>query len=179
MARRTRRRYYRRRSRWSPNIQELNNLNITTDANTWVGYNTLATNPVQSILGVSQTFTVKNFEVNFTIEADEYTQFEAITAYIMFVPQGMQITQTYNLDHPEYILNYKYLGSPNAALKTAASTVETQQFQPIRVRSRLSRKLNTGDSIILFIKGQSENVQVTSTNGLNISGLIRWWSKAN
>lgn len=176
MARTKRTRRFRKTGRWSANIQELNNVSIATEEGIWSGTSVLATNPNQSVLGVSQVYTVKNFEVNFTIESDNYTQLEAITAYIMFVPQGMNVSPTYNLEHPEYIMNYKYLGSPNGGNKTQASTVELQQYQPIRVRTRMARKLNTGDSVILFVKGLSETSDVTT---LNLSGLVRWWTKAN
>ena len=72
----------------------------------------------------------------------------------MFVPQGMNVSTDYNIQHPEYIMNYKYLGSPTG---TGTSTsAEVQQYQPFRLRSRLSRKLNTGDSVILFIKGLNQ-----------------------
>ena len=169
--RRTRRRF--RRAKWSSNIQELNSVPIATVNGTWSGTATLATNPSQTTLGVSNIYTVKNFETAFTIEAAGSAHIngvESITAYIMFVPQGMNVSENYNLDHPEYIMNYKYLGSPNAV----AGTDEKQNFQPYKLRTRLSRKLNTGDSIILFIKGTA-----TGTGNLELSGLVRWWTKAN
>ena len=173
---RTRRRM-RRTGKWSSNIQELNNVLIATDPGQWSATTTLATNPTQNVLGVSNIYTVKNFDINFTIESGnalaDANVLEAITAYIMFVPQGMNVDENYNLNHPEYILNYKYLGSPPG---TSAAGSEIQQFQPFRLRTRLSRKLQTGDSIILYLKGtnsSSANVNVF------LSGLIRWWTKAN
>lgn len=173
MARRTRRRF-RRRTRWSSNIKEINAIALNISQGSWSGSETLATNPVQDVLGVSQVYTVKNFDINFTLEAASTATraaIEAVTAYIMYVPQGMNISENYNLEHPEYIMNYKYLGSP----ASADAQNEEQQFQPIRVRTRLSRKLNTGDSIILFLKGTS-----TDTGGIvQLSGLVRWWTKAN
>lgn len=170
-AKRTRRRY--KRARWSANIQEINNVTLSTSLGSWSGTTTLATNPSQDILGVSQVYTVKNFDINFTIESQSPAALEAITAYIMFVPQGMNVSSDYNLEHPEYIMNYKYLGSPTPAVSN-----EDQQFQPIRVRTRMARKLNTGDSIILFVKGTSEQSS-SDFNTLKLSGLVRWWTKAN
>lgn len=173
--RRTRRRF--RRSRWSSNIQELNNVIISADTGQWAGTTTLATNPEQNILGVSNIYTVKNFDINFTIESGnalaDANVLEAITAYIMFVPQGMNVSENYNIDHPEYILNYKYLGSPPG---TTTGGAELQQFQPYKIRSRLSRKLQTGDSIILFLKGTNSSAAAVN---VFLSGLIRWWTKAN
>lgn len=152
-------------------MQEITTQILEATAGTWFGTATLATNPTQTTLGVSQIYTVKNFDINFTIDTsnDQSLQsIENICSYVMFVPQGMNVTSDYNLQHPEYILNYKYLGSP-------ASDGE-QQFQPTRLRTRLARKLQTGDSIILFIKGRNQaNVDLT----LSLNGLIRWWTKAN
>ena len=174
----TRRRYYKRKTgKWSANIQEINNVIVPADPGQWSGTTVLATNPVQNILGVSNIYTVKNFDINFTIESGnalaDANVLEAITAYIMFVPQGMNIDENYNVHHPEFILNYKYLGSPPG---TTAGGAEVQQFQPFRLRTRLSRRLQTGDSIVLFIKGtNSSSAQVN----VFLSGLIRWWTKAN
>lgn len=174
MARTKRIRRTRAKGKWSANIQELLNTAISASPGTWSGTSTLATNPTQNTLGVSQIYTCKNFAVDFTIESDSHWHLEALTAYIMFVPQGMNVSENYNLDHPEYILNYKYLGSPTGT--GTSTTAEVQQYQPFRVRSRLSRKLNTGDSVILFIKGLN---QTTSNINLNLSGVIRWYTKAN
>lgn len=70
MAKYRRRRYgfKRRIGKWAPNIVELNNAYTATSGNfsNDVG---LATNPAQSSLGVSQTYTVKNFDITFTIES--------------------------------------------------------------------------------------------------------------
>lgn len=170
-SKKTIRRY--RRSRWSANIQEINNVTVTTASGSWSGTSTLATNPSQDILGVSQVYTVKNFDISFTIECEAANNLEAISVYIMFVPQGMNVSSNYNLEHPEYIMNYKYLGSPTYAVNN-----EDQQFQPVKVRTRMARKLNTGDSIILFIKGINETNH-NQYNDLKLSGLVRWWTKAN
>lgn len=168
------RNYYRRysRNKWSPNIQEIPTTSIITAANsTFFQSFTLAYNPPQTTTTVSQVFTVKNVEVNFYIDtsASQHISLEDITAYIMYLPQGMTITPNFNLEHPEYILAYKYLGSPT-------NDSSSQQYQPTRVKSRLSRKLQSGDNIILFIKGT--NVNTNETN-FDFHALIRWWTKAN
>lgn len=174
MARTRRSRRFRKSNRWSANIQELLNTTLTATTGTFSGTTTLATNPTQNTLGVSQIYTCKNFAVDFTIESDTHWSIEAITAYIMFVPQGMNVSANYNIEHPEYIMNYKYLGSPTGVGTSTAA--EVQQYQPFRVRSRLARKLNTGDSVILFIKGLN---QASSNISFNLSGVVRWWTKAN
>lgn len=170
---------YRSKGRYSANIQEINNQSLQATAGSWFGTQTLATNPSQSTLGVSQTYTIKNVEINFTLEGhtgESSQNVEAVTAYIMYVPQGMTISSSYHLDHPEYILTYKYLGSPSIEYTPQSGTPVTQNYQPFKIRSRLARRLQTGDGIILYIKGTNIS---NSTVTLNLSGLVRWWTKAN
>lgn len=184
MARRRYRRYRRRSGRWSPNIVKLND-NIQASPGEWFGESDLALNPAQVSTGVSQVFTVKNIEITFTLETSYSTsasQIESVTAYIMYVPQGMNVTSSYYAEHPEYILAYKYLGSPttysiNNTSSTTTAVPESQNYQPYRVRSRLSRKLQTGDRIILYLQGSNENQSQSPL--LLLSGLVRWWTKAN
>lgn len=173
MARRRYRRSYRRRGRWCSNIQELPQTSYSITQNPFGDSITLVTNPIQATTGVSQIYTVKNIEVSMVAEVNESStglnNIEDLTYYIMYVPQGMNLTTDYNLEHPEYIMAYKYIGSP--------SSDGDQQYQPIRVKTRLSRKLNTGDQIILFFKGR---VSVgTAQNAFTLGGLVRWWTKAN
>lgn len=171
MAKRRVRKFKKRTQRWSSNMQEITTQVLEANSGTWFGTATLATNPTQTTLGVSQIYTVKNFDINFVIDTnvqESLNNIENICSYIMFVPQGMNVTSDYNLQHPEYILNYKYLGSP--------SSDGEQQYQPTRLRTRLARKLQTGDSIILFIKGRNQS---NSDLTLSLNGLIRWWTKAN
>jgi len=175
MARYRRTRRYRRRSgRWAANIQEINGT-LTAAPGTFSQAETILTNPAQSPTLVTQVFTVKNVEVTFNLDFESNStsavnDIEAVTAYIMYVPQGMTITGNYNIEHPEYIMTYKYLGSP---------TIDNngQQYQPYKIRTRLARKLQSGDNVILFIKGTNQN---NSNNyPLRLSGLVRWWTKAN
>lgn len=180
MARRRYRRYRRKSGRWSPNIIKIS---ARKDAlgGEFHNYETLAENPVQTITGVSQAFTVKNFEITFTIEAFNYAAnnlLESMTAYIMYVPQGMQITSGYYAEHPEYIMAYKYLGSPTSLSRTGSGdqAEEHQNYQPTRIRTRLSRKLQSGDSVILYIQGSNQS---STTYQYYIDGIVRWWSKAN
>lgn len=178
------RRYRRKSGRWAPSIVKISSQN-QADPGEWFNYETLAENPIQVSSGVAQVFTVKNFEITFTIEVGSFTDLagnnlESITAYIMYVPQGMNITSNYFLEHPEYIMNYRYLGSPSTpgAVSSGGSTYvrENQQYQPFKMKTRLSRKLQTGDKVILFIQGSNST---TSSKNYNIDGIVRWWSKAN
>lgn len=185
MAKRRYRRYRRRRGRWAANIVEIDKVQTLLNPGTepYFGiYETLATNPNQSNNTVSQAFTVKNFDINFTLEGNAYGQsyYENMTAYIMFLPQGYTVTRDYNLEHPEYILNYKYLGSPTTQQSEVTpetnNSTETQHYQPFRIKTRMARKLQTGDSIILFIKGYHQG---NTSAQFQLRGLIRWYSKAN
>lgn len=163
----------RNRARWAPNIQEIGTTTIGANASDSFFYSfTLAFNPTQINTAVSQVYTVKNIEISYYIDttgnATTNGLIEDVTGYIMYVPQGMNVTADYNVQHPEYILGYKFLGGP--------SNDGAQPYQPSRIRSRLSRKLQSGDSIILFIKGN--NVGTTSSS-FDFHGLVRWWTKAN
>lgn len=176
---RYKKRTYRRRVRWAANLQDIAPVNQGATPGDWSNIVGLTTNPTQSVLSVSQIYTVKNFSIDFTLEATgEGAAFiEAVTCYIMYLPQGMTAGNDYHLQHPEYIMAYKYLGSPTtAAVNSAAAANENQQYQPIRIRSRLSRKLNTGDSIILYIKGYTQG---STSYTYQLSGIVRWFTKAN
>lgn len=174
MARATRKRYYSKKSttKWAPNIQEISTTTVQASASsTFFQSFVLAFNPTQVNTAVSQVFTVKNVEVSFYIDTNTNTRdIEDITAYIMFVPQGMNITTDYNKQHPEYIMAYKFLGSPS-------NEVTSQQYQPERIKTRLMRKLQSGDNIILFIKGN--NTSTSENLEFDFHGLVRWWTKAN
>lgn len=173
---------YGRRTKWSSNIQE-----ISSDvSNGNEGYNirthVLAYNPIQTNTATSQTYTVKNFDVSFIFEAKNtqyVSRIENICAYIMFVPQGMNVTANYNIEHPEYIMATKFIGSPASDFAGLQNfdLAMGQNYQPHRIRTRLSRTLNTGDSIQLFIKFTLP-ADVTGTYA-EYHGLAKWWTKAN
>lgn len=167
---RTRRRFY-KKGQWSANIQEFSSTN-NVNPGIFILDSTLATNPSQNVLGVSQKYTVKNIEISFILKSDtiqNITALDDLAVYIMFVPQGMTITNSINTDHPEYIMAYKFYG-------TGFADNGSQNYQPIKVKSRLSRTLNTGDKLICLIKGKNS---LTTNNSLQISGITRWWTKAN
>lgn len=183
MARYRRYRKYSRRShsKWSPNIQEISTTTIQAPAaSTFFQSFTLSFNPTQVNTAVSQIYTVKRIETSFYIDTSQTNAgefIEDVAAYIMFVPQGMTITSDYNTQHPEYIMAYKFLGSPSPDNSSTTTAPQGQQYQPIRVNTRLSRKLNSGDSVILFIKGN--NTSTSANSNFDFHGLIRWWTKAN
>lgn len=171
MARYRRRRFYRRRGRWSANIYNIGSaVNIPAgDGN--ADSITLAQNPAQSQLGVSQTYTVKNIELSVYIESDSSTNLqylENIQHYIMYVPQGLAISPNLPTQHPEYIMNYYYQGNPQ-------DDSEGLGFR-LKLKSRLARRLQTGDSIVYLYKVDNTYNQ---TIPIRVRGLCRWWTKAN
>ena len=174
---RRRRRYYRSKGRWSSNIQEINTTTVTSQG---LGSNfysmVLAYNPPQTNTSTSQIYTVKNLEVSFNVDEAPNVNTQAaedVCVYLMYVPQGMNVTINYVAEHPEYIMNYKFIGSPSV-------DTPSSQAQPTKVRSRLSRRLNTGDYLMLFIKYTDTRSSNTSPGaGFNLHGIARWWTKAN
>lgn len=176
MARRRYRKYYRHKGRWSSNIREYADTLVIAPTGVFYNASTLTTNPAQDSNTVSQQYTVKNVECTFELLASslESASFiDAITAYIVYVPQGMNITNDYISQHPEYIMAYRYLGSP----QVESSSVNTLYKNPIKVRTRLARRLQTGDSIRLLLIGYNEAGSGTVT--MKLSGIVRWWTKAN
>ena len=54
---------------------------------------------------VSQIYTVKKNRIFLLYRSDSTTiEHWRCCSYIMFVPQGMTVTQDYNKQHPEYIM---------------------------------------------------------------------------
>lgn len=161
-------RRYRKTGRWSTNISRI----ATTDPalqGPFANSITIAQNNTStSSSTISQTFTVKNVEVSGILEAQG--NIDNIEYYIMYVPQGYAIGTNLPFEHPEWIMAYKFVGKnsyPNYADSAA---------QPVKVKTRLSRKLNTGDSLIFFYCGiNNNNVSVP----INMQALVRWWTKAN
>lgn len=184
MARTRRTRRYRRRSgRWSSNIQTLANITTSTPANsTFFTYRDLAANPVQDNTTVSQKYTVKNVELTYEIDASDANSqryLESMVSYIMYVPEGYAVTETLPNLHPEWIMAYRFLGSPNVELSssTASSAVAIGPGRnPLRIKTRLARTLNTGDKIILLITGINTD---SNARSFDYNGIVRWWTKAN
>lgn len=178
MAKRRYRRYRRSKGRWSANIQTIQPSNVSAPANSsFYSKTTLCENPAQSTSTVSQQYTVKNIELNYQIESpiESFTNVENLCAYIMYVPQGMSVTETYPNTHPEYIMAYRYLGSPDVERGTTTSVLTPGRLPP-KIRTRLARRLQTGDSIIFLLTGLNNT---SSNSGVILNGLVRWWTKAN
>lgn len=161
---------YRRKVRWSSNIMELVKLDENVNQAGYF-YTTvdLCSNPAQAVNTVSQEYTVKNFEIQIKSESGSNpSNFQQITYYIMYVPQGMQVDLNYAKNHPEYIMAWRFVGGAEPA---------TDYYKnPISVKTRLSRRLNTGDKIVLFIRYEHYS---TANDTILHNGICRWWTKAN
>lgn len=182
MARKSyKKKFYRKKGRWSANIRTITNESVTAPSGSFFSTLDLCLNPPQDSATVSQQFTVKNVELSYEIDSDTTDGInfaEALTSYIMFVPQGMTVTETYPNFHPEFIMAMKFLGSPsiNNDVSTDPPTGLNTGRNPLRIKTRLARRLQTGDKIILLIVGTNiTNTQRT----LKYNGIIRWWTKAN
>lgn len=184
MARIRRYRRYRKKGRWSANIKRISYNENLSVINEGYGFNfiTLCQNPPQNDSTVSQQYTVKNIELSLYIEANNYsalTYLEEYTVYIMYVPQGMSVDSSYPMNHPEYIMAYRFYG--NSKIEddnNGLNNISNQQAYPIKVKSRLSRRLQTGDGIIFLITYKSQTNLDTGIK-IDYSGLCRWWTKAN
>ena len=178
MARATRRKYWKRKGKWSANIKEINQSFTATGNSDFYAYVQLTQNPIQSDQTVSQQYTVKNCHLNYEFEIEDLyhlNAFENISAYIMYVPQGMTVDANYPLYHPEYIMAMKWIGSPNVIINDTTNEKIPNYRPPASIRTRLARRLQTGDSIIFLVKGHNS----TSSKSVEVSGLFRWWTKAN
>lgn len=183
MARFRKRRYYKRKGRWSANIKTLTNQDINIQqSGSFYATQDLCVNPVQNDATVSQQYTVKNIELSYEIE-DTHDSIaanviESICVYIMFVPQGMTVTETYPNTHPEYIMAYRFLGSPNVnrGYEGGNNTNPNPGRLPSKIKTRMARRLQTGDKVIFLLVGYNNS---TSANQLKVNGLVRWWTKAN
>lgn len=184
MARFRRTRKYTRanRAKWSSNIQEINTETYNAPPGISGDSITLVSNPIQTPTFTSQIYTVKNVECSFTFSSSfgqNSVALEDLAVYIMFVPQGMNLTNDYNMQHPEYIMAYKYIGSPTSEA-TFSGYGSSQNYQPIKIKTRLARKLNSGDQIVLFWKvNNTATGPDPATLPYELGGLIRWWTKAN
>lgn len=170
MARIRRRRYYRKKASWSSRIQELNISENAAAGGTFFIQRDLVTNPPQADNNISQKFTVKNIraELETQITTTNPAAVNFMRAYVMFVPQGVTIEANLPLNHPEWIMAYRWIGS--AVLNS------TPYFPALKLSSRLARKLDTGDRITFLIIGDNNDTQAT---GLNCNGLVRYNTKAN
>lgn len=174
MARKRRTRRYFKKTKYSSNIFDIGPSDFLLS--TTEGWNatdiTLITNPAQDINTTSSVKQIKNVEITMEAEANgSWEGIESIQYYIMFVPEDMVITNQFPMKHPEYIMAYKFYGSPQPEY---GDTVVLKT--PVRIRSRLARNLNTGDKIVLYIRAANTT---NSSKTIQYQGLVRFWTKSN
>ena len=112
MARYRRRRFYKRRNHYSPNIIRIgpNSYNIPAQSRD-IGIVTLIENQEYDPNRSNNIITVKNTELSIEFEASD-TNIDSCTAYLMFIPEGYTTTLNTPTQHPEWIMAYKYFGEP-------------------------------------------------------------------
>lgn len=99
--------------------------------------------------------TIGGFSIDCTFEGA--STFNNVAMFIMYIPEGYSIASNVALSlsvinqHPEWIMAYKYLGSPTEIDTSSVG----QGCQPTRIRSRVRRNLMTGDRIVLVIAGKN------------------------
>ena len=152
MARRRYRRYTKKRTgKWSSNIGLINS-DISIPVGEFYTTVDMCTNPPQSTTAVSQQYTVKNTEFSYKIELnniDENRDLELLQMYIMYIPQGFTVSMNTVNQHPEWIMAYQFIGN--------ADSDAIQRYQPRKIKTRLARRLQTGDSIQLISFGPPSN----------------------
>ena len=180
MARTRRSKRYYRKAVWSTRLTNFSGAQSVSAGSQAVIYSNLCQNPAQSNDTVSNKYTVKNidlqFELSYGLNQSATNDLENFQYFVMFIPQGYAPTgapsaySTLPFDHPEWIMVHRFIGNPLGDLSTS--------YPPVHVKSRLARKLDTGDRIILLILGQN-----TSTNNVSYTvdyrGLVKYNTKAN
>lgn len=178
MARRRYYRRYRRRSgRWSTRISNFVGSQLAGANQQFVVYQNLTSNPAQSDDSVSIKYTVKNINLQLELESPSSSNgiVENLQAYVMFIPQGFIPTGVPGayadvpFQHPEWIMAHRFYGS-------AQIDPNGPGFPPVRLRSRLARKLDTGDRVVVIILGNNAGT-VSAT--LEYRGLVKYNTKAN
>ena len=176
MARYRRRRFYRKKARYSPNILRIgpNSYNISAQSRD-ISVLTLIENQAYDSSRSNNIITIKNPEISIDFDASS-TYIESCTAYIMFIPEGYTTNINTPTQHPEWIMAYKFFGSPNFEVDNNSNLYPTVKYVN-RVKSRLSRKLNTGDRIVLLVEASNRDSSIARS--IQYQGLCRWWTKAN
>lgn len=176
-------RYYRRRAyrknyprkKWASNIGN-SEVTLTVPSNsTYAAGAAFALNPAQSPSTVSNSFVVKN--VKLSVEAvgiggSVFSNLNQLIAAIMYVPQGYVVSPSILNEHPEWLMAVKYLGE---GLNSDDST--SPKFKPFTVSTRLSRRLQTGDSIQLVLFAQ--NTSTSQNTSVTFRFLAQWWTRSD
>lgn len=167
---------YIRKGNWSTRLTNFSGSQSAGGNQSYIIYQNLAQNPAQSVDTISSKYTVKNIVLDCEITfQDSGAEVENLQYFIMYIPQGYIPTGTPSAyadvpyDHPEWIMTHRFVGSPQQD--------ESPYYPPIRTRTRLARKLDTGDRIVLIILGQNTNS--TNSRTIEYRGLVKYNAKAN
>nr|WCR62084.1 MAG: capsid protein [Cressdnaviricota sp.] len=176
-------RYYRRRTyrkayprkKWASNIGN-SSITMSIPANSvYAAGAAFALNPAQSPSTVSNSYLVKNVKLSIepiVASLESPRGLNQLIAAIMYVPQGYTVGPAILNEHPEWIMAVKYLGD---AMSIDISNVQ-DRIKPFTVSSRLSRRLQTGDSVQLVLFAQN------STSGeipIAFRFLAQWWTRTD
>ena len=171
--------YYRRKHDWSTRISNIGGAqSVAPNAKAIIYYN-LCQNPAQTDTTVSNKYTVKNvdlqLEVSVANESGGNGLLENFQVFICYIPQGYIPTGTPSayenvpFDHPEWIMTHRYIGCPLGDNSTS--------YLPLHIKSRLARKLDTGDRVVMIILGANQGTSSNTT--IDYRGLVKYNTKAN
>ena len=176
-------RYYRyrkytrrfRRKTWSSRITNIDASQLVTGGNNLLYYKNLAVNPAQSDDTISQRYTVKNVFLQFPLEhtGTQYNSensMENCQSFILYLPQGRTVSESTPYDHPEWIMASKHIGLP--------LDNNSPGYPPLTMRTRLARKLDTGDKIVFLLIGRN-SAGTGETVQVRLTGIARFNTKAN
>lgn len=172
------RKYSRRRHIWSSRITNLSGSQSAGAGQQFVIYYNLCQNPAQTNTTISQKYTVKNvhLQLNFNNDTTSTNQtLKNFQAFICYIPQGYVPTGVPGqyadvpYDHPEWIMAHRYLGTPGSNTSSGWNSTFT-------LRSRLARKLDTGDRVVVIILGNNTS---TASYTVNYSGVVKYVTKSN
>jgi hypothetical protein len=153
---------------FTPILKEINETVSLEGPGTSSGVIQLVLNDVDGYSNLS----VKNFCTNLICElpgtSSGVSNIEEVGYYIMFVPEGYTPAVNFPFIHPEWILNYSYVGTPLADNMPVGFN--------IRKTTKRARKLKPGDQIVLFVLGTNTN---SGAGTLSINGLVKYYSKRN
>lgn len=163
----------RARKHWAPCINKLqNSIQLANTAGDFYFFSVLATNPQQATNNISRPIVVKNCEFTYKIDCTNAARVNDVQIYMMYVPEGHQITDNLPYQHPEWILAYSFQGAPDGP------GPDYSVSSPKKIRTRLARRLQTGDNVILLVNGFSNHTESNPIT-LSIKGLARYWTHAN
>lgn len=174
-----------RRHKWSTRLTNFSGAQSAAGLESFVIYQNLCQNPAQSIDTISNLYTVKNIDCSIELQGTNSAVIENLQAYVMFIPQGYIPTgvpssyQNAPFEHPEWIMAHRYYGSPQIEYQQSSTpqTALTPGFPPLKLKTRMARKLDTGDRIVIIILGK--NTAVSGSAELSYSGIVKYNTKAN